>query len=78
MDYAEQERQRAVKTEAVGYDYEDSRLLQTASTTVDENRVQQYLKGIITGGELDCLILNGCLPYQWYDQLNTKEFEISG
>lgn len=47
------------------FDYEESRLTPVEMLDMearDPGRVKQYERGIITGGELDCLFYHGVLP----------------
>ena len=59
----------ATAAKATGYDYAESRL---SPLDMDEarlfvpHRVDQYELGIITGGELDCVVAHGMLPTKLY------------
>ncbi|WP_439622338.1 hypothetical protein [Gemmata sp.] len=61
-EYEAMEARRAAATKAAGYDYAESRLTAEEMARADAGRVRQYERGIITGGELDCLVRTGRLP----------------
>jgi hypothetical protein len=58
------------KAQVMGFGYQDSRLSPEAVERIREQgkMLKNYERGIISGGEFDCLIQHGCLPYELYDK----------
>lgn len=67
--YTETIRTQEAKTTALGFDYAESRMTADEMVTADVGRLAQYNRGILTGGEFDCVTLWGELPWNLYDRM---------
>lgn len=67
--YTQLIRTQEAKTAALGFDYAESRMSESEMVTAEVSRLAQYNRGILTGGEFDCVTLWCELPWNLYDRM---------